>query len=89
MKTQIIIALFSTALTLGATGAFAQTRAPERNNEFNTCAPGNMDPRCYVAQGRDSNERNNEFNTCAAGSMDPRCYSASGGGRPGTQSEDK
>lgn len=77
MKRQAIFALLSSGLILCAASASAQTRDPyERNNEFNTCSPGSMDPRCYVAQGRGFDERNNEFNTCTPGTMDPRCYVA-------------
>ena len=69
-------------LALAPNVTFAQGRDYyERNNEFNTCERGSMDPRCYVAQDRGYYERNNEFNACGPGSVDPRCYSASGGGR--------
>lgn len=70
-------------VAFGPTLTYAQGRDYyERNNEFNACGPGSMDPRCYVAQGRDYYyERNNEFNVCGPGSVDPRCYSARGGGR--------
>src|SRR6476661_4592126 len=84
MKPQTIAILLSSALVMSATttATMAQTRdLYERNNEFNSCTAGNVDPRCYTAQYRDPYERNNEFNSCTPGNMDPRCYSASGGGR--------
>jgi hypothetical protein len=79
MKPQTIAILLSSALVMSATttAAMAQTRdLYERNNEFNACGPGSVDPRCYTAQYRDPYERNNEFNSCTPGSMDPRCYTA-------------